>query len=121
MIESKSRAAAIVEEAASELGLSDQATERARGHAERAELEHPINGVPQGIAAGAIYVSGLMEGEKRTQREVADACDVTEVTVRRFYQEIIVYDTPYEPEKQNETSDARAKEGLVDRIRGWIA
>ena len=43
---------------------------------------------PSGTAAAAIYIAAMKEDEKRTQREVADAADVTEVTVRNRYREI---------------------------------
>ncbi len=44
---------------------------------------------PTGIAAAALYVSSLLHGEKRTQREVADVAGVTEVTIRNRYKELI--------------------------------
>jgi len=37
---------------------------------------------PMSIAAAALYVACLVRGEKRTQRELAKAADVTEVTLR---------------------------------------
>ncbi len=44
---------------------------------------------PTGIAAAALYVSALLHGEKRTQREVADVARVTEVTIRNRYKELL--------------------------------
>ncbi|WP_461864769.1 transcription initiation factor IIB [Thermococcus sp.] len=44
---------------------------------------------PMGLAAAALYVAGLLEGEKRTQREVAEVAHVTEVTVRNRYKELV--------------------------------
>lgn len=44
---------------------------------------------PTGLAAAAIYTAALMEGEKQTQADVARVCDVTEVTIRNRYQEIV--------------------------------
>jgi transcription initiation factor TFIIB len=44
---------------------------------------------PTGIAAAALYVAALMNGEKRTQREVADVAGVTEVTIRNRYKELL--------------------------------
>ena len=44
---------------------------------------------PTGIAAAALYVSALLHGEKRTQREVADIAGVTEVTIRNRYKELL--------------------------------
>jgi transcription initiation factor TFIIB len=42
---------------------------------------------PTGLAGAAIYVAALDCNEKRTQAEVADVADVTEVTIRNRYQE----------------------------------
>jgi transcription initiation factor TFIIB len=44
---------------------------------------------PAGMAAAAVYIAALLEGEKRTQREIAHAAQVTEVTVRNRYKELV--------------------------------
>ncbi|MFB6352842.1 MAG: transcription initiation factor IIB family protein [Halobacteriales archaeon] len=44
---------------------------------------------PTGFAAAAIYAATLLCNEKRTQREVAEVAQVTEVTIRNRYQEQI--------------------------------
>ena len=44
---------------------------------------------PAGIAAAALYVAALLNGEKKTQREVADVAGITEVTIRNRYKELI--------------------------------
>ncbi|SFT03604.1 transcription initiation factor IIB [Halostagnicola kamekurae] len=44
---------------------------------------------PSGFAAAAIYAAALLCNEKRTQKEVADVAQVTEVTIRNRYQEQI--------------------------------
>ena len=44
---------------------------------------------PTGYAAAAIYAASLLCNEKRTQREVAEVAQVTEVTIRNRYQEQI--------------------------------
>jgi len=43
---------------------------------------------PMGIAAAALYMSSLKAGVKRTQKEVAEAAGVTEVTIRTRFKEI---------------------------------
>jgi len=43
---------------------------------------------PAGLAAAAIYIAALLTGEVRTQKEVAQAAQVTEVTVRNRYKEL---------------------------------
>lgn len=40
---------------------------------------------PMGLAAAALYIASSLAGEKRTQKEIADAAGVTEVTVRNRY------------------------------------
>ena len=75
---------------ASELNLTAKTQSRAveiLEHARRWELTSGRG--PTGIAAAALYVSSLIHGEKRTQREVADVAGVTEVTIRNRYKELI--------------------------------
>ena len=43
----------------------------------------------KGVAAAASYVASIVVGEHRTQREVAEVTDITEVTVRNRYKEIM--------------------------------
>lgn len=44
---------------------------------------------PKGAAAAASYLASTVVGERRTQREVAEAMDITEVTVRNRYKEMM--------------------------------
>lgn len=44
---------------------------------------------PAGLAAAAVYLAAQIYGEERTQKEVAVAAGVTEVTVRNRYKELI--------------------------------
>ena len=41
------------------------------------------------IAAAACYIASILAGDYRTQREVADAADLTEVTIRNRYKEMM--------------------------------
>ena len=43
---------------------------------------------PKGIAAAATYIASVLVGEKRTQREVSELAQVTEVTIRNRYKEL---------------------------------
>ncbi len=43
---------------------------------------------PMGLAAAALYISCLMAGEKKTQKDIAEAAGVTEVTVRNRYKSL---------------------------------
>ncbi len=40
---------------------------------------------PMGLAAAALYIACVMCDEKRTQKMIADAAGVTEVTIRNRY------------------------------------
>jgi len=44
---------------------------------------------PAGLAAAAIYIAALELGDRRTQKEIAGAAGVTEVTVRNRYKELV--------------------------------
>jgi transcription initiation factor TFIIB len=44
---------------------------------------------PTGLAGAAIYLAGIIEGEHRTQRVVAETAHVTEVTIRNRYKELV--------------------------------
>lgn len=44
---------------------------------------------PTGIAAAAIYISGILHNERRTQKQIADVAGVTEVTIRNRYKELV--------------------------------
>ena len=44
---------------------------------------------PKGVAAAASYLASTVMGERRTQREVAEAMEVTEVTIRNRYKEMM--------------------------------
>jgi len=43
---------------------------------------------PMGFAAAALYVACVLEGEKKTQKEIAEVANVTEVTVRNRYKNL---------------------------------
>jgi transcription initiation factor TFIIB len=43
---------------------------------------------PTGIAAAASYVASVLTGERKTQREIAEIAQVTEVTIRNRYKEL---------------------------------
>lgn len=75
---------------ASSLKLSAETQSKAVEILEKAQKVELTSGRgPTGIAAAALYVSALLHGEKRTQREVADVAGVTEVTIRNRYKELL--------------------------------
>ena len=56
------------------------------GEAER--LKITLGKAPMGMAAAALYLACVMNGENRTQKVLAAASGVTEVTIRNRYQEL---------------------------------
>ena len=72
------------------LGLSEKVQVRAvdvLNHATRYDVTSGKG--PIGVAAAALYIAAVLEGEKKTQREVADIIGVTEVTIRNRYKEMV--------------------------------
>ncbi len=74
----------------SELALSEEVQSKANEIIDTTAEQGMLSGKsPTGYAAAAIYASALLCNEKKTQREVADVAQVTEVTIRNRYQEQI--------------------------------
>jgi transcription initiation factor TFIIB len=72
------------------LGLSDRVQAKAIEILRKAKKHEIVSGKgPTGVAAAAIYIACVLVGEKRTQREVADICGITEVTIRNRYKELV--------------------------------
>jgi transcription initiation factor TFIIB len=44
---------------------------------------------PQGIGASITYMASILTSQRRTQREIAAVADITEVTIRNRYKEIL--------------------------------
>ncbi|WXG40135.1 MAG: transcription initiation factor IIB [Candidatus Freyarchaeum deiterrae] len=73
-----------------ELHLSGAAQRKAALIIEKAkELGITAGKDPTGLAAASMYISAIMIGERRTQREIAEVAHVTEVTVRNRYKELV--------------------------------
>jgi len=73
-----------------ELNLSGNIRKMAENILEDAEEKDLISGKgPSGLAAAAIYIASVKGGERRTQREIAEIADVTEVTVRNRYKDLV--------------------------------
>ena len=74
----------------SELDLSEEVESKANEIIDVTAEKGLLSGKsPTGYAAAAIYAASLLCNEKKTQREVADVAQVTEVTIRNRYQEQI--------------------------------
>ena len=71
---------------ASKAGLSEKTKRSALLILKKAEYTRTSAGKdPMGLAAAALYVACVMEGENKTQKDVAEAAGVTEVTIRNRY------------------------------------
>jgi transcription initiation factor TFIIB len=71
---------------ASRAALTERTKRRALEILKKAEEARISAGKdPMGLAAAALYVSCTLEGEDKTQRDVAEAAGVTEVTIRNRY------------------------------------
>ena len=74
----------------SELNLSEEAERRARELLQAAKKDGLHSGKsPVGLAAAAIYAAALLTNEKVTQSEVSEVTDVSEVTIRNRYKELL--------------------------------
>jgi transcription initiation factor TFIIB len=75
---------------ASDLGLSDEAERRARDLLKTAKEQGVHSGKsPVGLAAAAVYAASLLTNEKVTQSEVSDVANISEVTIRNRYHELL--------------------------------
>jgi len=75
---------------ASELDLSEEAEHRARTLLSHAKEQGVHSGKsPVGLAAAAVYAAALLANEKVTQSEVSDVANISEVTIRNRYKELL--------------------------------
>ena len=78
---------------ANELDISEEAERRARELLETAKRRALHSGKnPVGLAAAAVYAAALLTNEQVTQAEVSEVADVSEVTIRNRYQELLEAD-----------------------------
>jgi len=75
---------------ASDLDLSDEAEHRARSLLQNAKEQGVHSGKsPVGLAAAAVYAAALLTNEKTTQAAVSEVADISEVTIRNRYHELL--------------------------------
>ncbi|MFC7059556.1 transcription initiation factor IIB [Halovenus salina] len=74
----------------SSLGLSEEAERRARELLQNAKEQGVHSGKsPVGLAAAAVYAAALLTNEKTTQAAVSEVADISEVTIRNRYHELL--------------------------------
>ncbi|WP_254863746.1 transcription initiation factor IIB [Halovivax gelatinilyticus] len=75
---------------ASGLDLSDESEHRARSLLKNAKEKGVHSGKsPVGLAAAAVYAAALLTNEKTTQAAVSEVADISEVTIRNRYHELL--------------------------------
>jgi transcription initiation factor TFIIB len=75
---------------ASELDLSEESENRARQLLQNAKEKGVHSGKsPVGLAAAAVYAASLLTNEKTTQAAVSEVADISEVTIRNRYHELL--------------------------------
>ncbi|UCE10204.1 MAG: transcription initiation factor IIB [Candidatus Thorarchaeota archaeon] len=74
----------------SDLGLKGRTVTRAASIIDDARRVGVTDGkAPAGIAGAALYISCILENDRRTQREISNAASVTEVTIRNRYKDLV--------------------------------
>ncbi|WP_134670921.1 transcription initiation factor IIB [Halorussus marinus] len=74
----------------SDLGVSEEVERSARGLLDTATEKGIHSGKsPVGLAAAAVYAAALLSNEKVTQSEVSEVSDISEVTIRNRYHELL--------------------------------
>ncbi len=80
---------------ASDLDLSEEAERRARDLLANAKEQGVHSGKsPVGLAAASIYAAALLTNEKTTQAAVSEVADISEVTIRNRYHELLEAEQP---------------------------
>jgi len=75
---------------ASDLDLSEEVERRARQLLQNAKEQGVHSGKsPVGLAAAAVYAASLLTNEKVTQSEVSEVANISEVTIRNRYHELL--------------------------------
>jgi transcription initiation factor TFIIB len=75
---------------ASSLDLSEESERRARQLLQNAKEKGVHSGKsPVGLAAAAVYAAALLTNEKTTQAAVSEVADISEVTIRNRYHELL--------------------------------
>ena len=73
---------------ASEVEVDAKTERRARELIEQADAKTKEGVHPGGVVAGALYQAGKQTGERMTQAELAEAAEVSAVTVRERWTDL---------------------------------
>lgn len=85
---------------------------------------------PRGQAAAAVYAAGRLQGRKVTQSQVSGVIDVSEVTIRNRYQEMVESNPPvygrdtgqdeFLKNEEEETGESADSDEPTERADGYI-
>lgn len=109
-----------VDDIASELDVSEDATDRAREIAEAADFEYPVNRSPRVVAAASVYLACLLHNEKRYQHEVTEVVDVSEASIGECNQELLRYEGYKDSTGEDTADDQEADKTPLRRIREMV-
>jgi len=70
------------------LGLTNETKEKAKEIAQSYRAKTLRRSAPRVVAASAIYIAGLITGQTKTQGEIAEVAQCTEVAIRNNYKAI---------------------------------
>ena len=83
-------ATSLISRIGGELKINQKIEKEAREIVENAKNKRLLIGKdPKGIAAAAIYIAALRSGQRKSQSAVAKAANVTEVSLRNRYKELV--------------------------------
>ena len=93
----------------SELDADDALERQARALIEAGKEANVHSGKsPVGLAAAAIYAAGLLLGEEMTQETVSEATDISTVTIRERYRELLEAESELDDSAVDATSGAES-------------
>ncbi|MFX1370185.1 MAG: transcription initiation factor IIB, partial [Promethearchaeota archaeon] len=83
-------AKALLPRISSDLGVRGPTIQRAISIIDKAQgLGLTCGKSPAGIAGAALYIASILEEDRRTQHDIAEAARITEVTIRNRYKQLV--------------------------------
>ena len=70
-----------------------------------------------GLAAVALYVACVLEGENKTQKDVAEAAGVTKVTIRNRYKGLKAALKPWVKNLKKDNDEIREEAKRIPRLK----
>ena len=71
------------------LGLPNEARQKAKEIAQRYKAKTFRRPAPRVVASSAVYIAASITGQRKTQGEIAEIAQCTEVSIRNNYQDIL--------------------------------